>query len=102
MNQKVRKLRQQTAELEEDLRAGLREQEVRLAEQLSQIREKRIEFENAVRERHRKLKMGVFRWLATVRPQNFVTMPIISISNISMSLSGFTASIVPGLWRGAW
>jgi hypothetical protein len=34
-------------------------------------------FEEAIDAAHRRLKMGIFRWFLTVRPQNFLTMPVI-------------------------
>ena len=42
-----------------------------------QIKGKRVEFEQSIKETHRKLKMNFFRWLVTNRPQNFITGPII-------------------------
>ncbi len=62
------------AALEDDLRAAVHEQESRM---FFQIKGKRVEFERSVREAHRKLKMNVFRWLVTNRPQNLITGPII-------------------------
>ena len=42
-----------------------------------QIKGKRIEFEQSVKQAHRRLKTGFFRWLVTNRPQNLITGPII-------------------------
>lgn len=74
MNEKMRRISDQIAALENELRAELYEQESRL---LYQIEGKRIEFERAIREAHLQLKQGIFRWFLTVRPQNFLTAPII-------------------------
>jgi hypothetical protein len=52
----------------------LREQETHL---FYEIKGKRVKFEGSIRETHRKLKMGIFRWIAADRPQNFLTGPII-------------------------
>ncbi len=74
MNKKIRDLLDQIAALEDDLRATVQEQE---ASALFEIRGKRIEFEASVRDTHRRLKQGFFRWLVTNRPQNLITGPII-------------------------
>jgi hypothetical protein len=60
--------------LEEDLRREVQAQE---ANALYQIKGRRIEFEESVRQAHLKLKTGFFHWLVTYRPQNLITGPII-------------------------
>ncbi|HUW51294.1 MAG TPA: hypothetical protein VMV75_09810 [Sulfuricella sp.] len=74
MNEKIRRLSDQITALENELRTELRERENHL---LYQIKGKRIEFECSIREAHLQLKQGIFRWFLTVRPQNFLTAPII-------------------------
>lgn len=74
VNPRIRSLLAQITALEDDLRAALREQETHI---LYRISGKRVEFESAIRESHRKLKMGVLRWIVADRPQNLVTGPII-------------------------
>ncbi|MDO8933726.1 MAG: hypothetical protein Q7U97_15140 [Rhodocyclaceae bacterium] len=74
MNDRIRQLLDQMSALEEDMRVALREQEVSA---LFQINGKRVEFEESIRQAHRKLKTGFFRWLVTYRPQNLITGPII-------------------------
>ena len=74
MNDRIQHLLDQITVLEDDLRIALREQESSV---LFQIKGKRIEFEAAVRQTHRRLKTGFFRWLVTNRPQNLITGPII-------------------------
>lgn len=74
MNEKIRQLLDQMSALEGDLRREVQAQE---ANARYQIKGKRIEFEAAVRQAHRKLKTGFFRWLVTYRPQNLITGPII-------------------------
>ncbi|MDP2368111.1 hypothetical protein [Rhodoferax sp.] len=74
MNEKIRQLLDQMAVLEEDLRQAVREQEAGV---LSQIRGKRVEFEASILDAHRRLKTGLFRWVVTYRPQNFITGPVI-------------------------
>jgi hypothetical protein len=74
MNPKIRQLLSQITSLEDELRTALREQETHL---LYHFKGKRVEFTGAIRERHRKLKVGLLRWTVTNRPQNFITGPII-------------------------
>lgn len=74
MNERIGNLLNQMAALEEELRVALQEQETDL---LFQIKGKRVEFEQSIKEAHRRLKTGFFHWLITYRPQNLVTGPII-------------------------
>ncbi len=74
MNDRIQHLLDQMAALEEDLRVALHEQESSV---LFQIEGKRVEFEQTIKQAHRRLKTGFFRWLVTYRPQNLVTGPII-------------------------
>lgn len=74
MENRIRQLLNQITLLEGDLRTALHEQETQV---LYQIKGKRVEFERTVKEAHRRLKMGFFRWLVADRPQNFLTAPII-------------------------
>ncbi len=74
MNEKIRHILGQITALEDELRESLHDQEHTL---FYQIKGRRVEFERAVRDKHLQLKMGVFRWFLAVRPQNFITAPII-------------------------
>ena len=74
MNDRVRHLLAQMDALEEDLRQALHEQGDGV---LFQIKGKRVEFEQSIREAHLRLKSGFFHWLVTYRPQNLITGPII-------------------------
>jgi hypothetical protein len=74
MNERITQILAQMAALEDELRGAVQAQESRM---FFQINGKRVEFERSVREAHRKLKMNVFRWLVTNRPQNLITGPII-------------------------
>ena len=74
MNDKIRNLLAHMAALEDDLRTALHEQESSV---LFQLNGKRIEFEQSIKQAHRRLKTGFFRWLVTNRPQNLITGPII-------------------------
>ena len=70
----MRHLLEQINALEEELQAEMGKQQEKL---VYQIRGKKIEFERAVRARHRQLKVGLVRWMLTVRPLNLLTAPVI-------------------------
>ena len=89
MNDRIRHLMDQMASIEEDLRVALQEQE---ANALFQIKGKRIEFEESIRQAHRKLKIGFFRWLVAYRPQNLITGPIIYGMIVPMAILDFFIS----------
>lgn len=74
MNDKIRHLLDQIKALEEEVQSELNTQG---SQWFYQIEGKRIEFERAIREKHRNLKLGLFHWLLTARPQNYLTAPII-------------------------
>ena len=74
MDTRIRDLLGQITALEEELRSALHEREARIQ---FTIRGKRIEFEREAREMHARLKRNFFRWLATDRPQNLLTGPVI-------------------------
>ena len=74
MNERIQQLLEQMAALDDDLRQAVQAQE---ASVLFKIKGKRVEFEESVRQTHRRLKSGFFHWLVTYRPQNLMTGPII-------------------------
>jgi len=74
MNDRIRNIIAQITALEDDLRTALQEQQTSM---FFQIKGKRVEFEQSVKQAHRRLKTGFFRWLVTNRPQNLITGPII-------------------------
>lgn len=74
MNDRIRQLLEQMSALEDELRTALHEREMPI---FFKIKGKHIEFERSIKQAHRRLKTGFFRWLITNRPQNLVTGPII-------------------------
>ena len=74
MNNRISQILDQITALENELHTAIEQQEGRLR---YQIEGKCVTFEQAIKEAHIKVKMGVFRWFMTVRPQNFLTAPII-------------------------
>lgn len=89
MNDKIKKLLDQIAELEDEVRETLREQESSVR---YKINGKRIEFEESIKQKHRELKMGLLRWLVTYRPQNLITGPIIYGMAIPLVVMDFFVS----------
>lgn len=73
-NTRVQQILDQITALEDELHTAINEQQVSM---YFQIKGKRIEFEKAIKNTHRKLKRNFFRWLVTDRPQNLITGPII-------------------------
>jgi hypothetical protein len=74
MNERIQQLLDQITALEDELRITLAEQQSNV---FFQIKGKRIEFKQSIKETHLRLKNNFFRWLVTNRPQNLITGPII-------------------------
>jgi len=83
MNTRIRQILDQITSLEEELQKAVEDKECRLS---YQIEDRRVIFEQTIKTAHRRLKMDVFRWFLTVRPQNFLTMPIIYGMIVPMAL----------------
>lgn len=96
-NERMRQLLIQMAALEEELHVAVQEQESRM---LFQIKGKRIEFEQSIRQAHRRLKTGFFHWLVAYRPQNLITGPIIysmivPLAMVDLCVSFYQAACFP-------
>jgi len=74
MNDRVRQILDQISILEDEIQSELNKQG---SKWFYQIQGKRIEFERSIKETHRSIKMGIIHWFMTVRPQNYLTAPII-------------------------
>ncbi len=74
MNEKIRNILKQINALEEEIQAVMNGQRGRL---YYEIHGKRVEFEHSVRDAHQRLKVGLFHWFLTTRPQNYLTAPVI-------------------------
>lgn len=74
MNNRIQQILEQINALEDELHAVVDQQEERLR---YRIEGKRVTFEHAIKDAHRKVKLGVFSWFTTVRPQNYLTAPVI-------------------------
>ena len=74
MNDRILHLLTRISALEDELRAELHEQEERVH---TQIKGKRVEFEQSVKEAHSRFKNKFLHWVLIKRPQNLITGPII-------------------------
>lgn len=74
MSDRIQQIMNQIKALEGDLQIALNEQPSNM---FFQLKGKRVEFEQSIKETHLKLKTNFFRWLVTNRPQNLITGPII-------------------------
>jgi hypothetical protein len=90
MNGKVKEILDQITRLEDELNATLEEQQSRLR---YQVEGRRVVFEQALKDAHQRVKLGVFRWFLTVRPQNYLTMPIIYGAAIPIVLFDLSVSL---------
>jgi len=89
MNDRIQQILNQITELEDDLRIALNEQQTSM---FFQIKGKRVEFEQSIKETHKRLKTNFFRWLITYRPQNLITGPIIYSMIIPLLITDFFVS----------
>ena len=90
MNNRIRQLLIQITALEDELNDALKEQGGRLRYQMEG---RRVVFEQAVKEAHQRVRLGVFRWFLTVRPQNYLTMPVIYGMAVPMLLFDLCVSL---------
>ena len=86
MNDRIQQILSQITALEDDLRSALNEQQ---SSMFFQIKGKRVEFEQSIKEAHSRLKTNFFRWLVTNRPQNLITGPIIYSMIIPLLVTDF-------------
>ena len=86
MNDRIQQILSQITALEDDLRIALSEQQTNM---FFQIKGKRVEFEQSIKETHKRLKTNFFRWLVTYRPQNLLTGPIIYSMIIPLLITDF-------------
>ncbi len=90
MNSRIRQIVEQMSQLEDELNSALEEQQSRLR---YSVEGRRVVFEQAIREAHQRVKLGVFRWFLTVRPQNYLTMPVIYGASVALVLFDLSVSL---------
>jgi len=90
MNDRMHQIIEQITVLEAELNAAIEERQTRLR---YSIEGKRVTFEHAVRDAHQRVKQGLFRWFMTIRPQNYLTMPVIYSMGIPLVLFDVCVSL---------
>jgi len=90
MNERIRKLLEEISALEDDLRTALHEQETRLH---FRIVGKRIEFQKAIRDRHRELRVSLLSWFANSELRNVVSAPVIYAMVVPFAIFDLAVSI---------
>jgi len=94
MNSRIRQIVEQMSQLENELNVALEEQQSRLR---YSVDGKRVVFEQTLKEAHQRVRLGVFRWFLTVRPQNYLTMPVIYGASIALVLFDLSVSLYQAL-----
>lgn len=74
MNNRIHQLIEQITVLEDELKAQIDARECQLR---YRIEGRRVVFEQNIREAHQHFRQNLFHWFLSVRPQNYLTMPII-------------------------
>lgn len=74
MTDRIRELLGQINSLQNELKKALHEQDHRI---FFEWKGKRVVFEQGVRETHRRLRTGFFRWASRSRPQSWLSAPFI-------------------------
>lgn len=93
MNEQIDRLSQRIKELEEELEAEFKQKREVFH---FTIEEKRVRFAEKVARQQRKLKIGLFRYLATAKPLNILTAPVIYTGFIPFLLFDLFLSIYQG------
>lgn len=74
MNSRITELLEEIREREEELEEALRTQQVDFFYRLEGTR---VRFERRINEANRRLRVGIFRWLAESKPRNIASAPVI-------------------------
>lgn len=89
MNARIKQLIDQIKQLEDELSNEIQQHEDTL---LFQLKGKKVEFEQSIRQAHRRLKINAWVWLVGVRPINIITAPIIYSMIIPLLIVDLTIS----------
>lgn len=90
MADKIRDLLNQISSLQNELQKALHEQEHRV---FFELRGRKVHFEKSVRAAHRKLRVGLLRWLLHSRPQSIFSIPFIYGMAVPMLLMDLSVSL---------
>ena len=83
MSDRIRELLAEITRLEDELETALHEQEVRVT---FRIEGARVRFEEEVRRAHRRLKVGLFKWLLESNLRNMLSAPFIYSMIVPLAL----------------
>lgn len=89
MNVRIKQLIDQIKSLEDELSDELHQQENQL---LFQLKGKKVEFEQSIKQAHRKFKKDVWLWLVGLHPINLITAPIIYSMIVPLVISDLFVS----------
>ncbi|RKZ78544.1 MAG: hypothetical protein DRQ35_05800 [Gammaproteobacteria bacterium] len=89
MNVRIKQIIDQIKLLEDELSEELHQQEDHL---LFQLKGKKVEFEQSIKQAHRKFKTNVWQWLFGLHPINLVTAPIIYSMIVPLVISDLFVS----------
>ncbi|HEY0665731.1 MAG TPA: hypothetical protein VGD24_06680 [Gallionella sp.] len=90
MNNRISQIVDQIAALESELHEAVEKQQGSLR---YRIKGRHVVFEQAIREAHDRVRLGLFRWFLTVRPQNYLTMPVIYGMAVPLALFDLFVSL---------
>lgn len=90
MTVRIKQLISKIKQLEDELNSELRQKEETI---LFKLNDKKVEFEQNIQQAHRKLKLGVWKWLFGIRPINIITVPIIYSLIIPLVITDLFVSI---------
>ena len=89
MDVRIKQIIDQIKLLEDELSEELHQQEDHL---LFQLKGKKVEFEQSIKQAHRKFKTNVWQWLFGLHPINLVTAPIIYSMIVPLVISDLFVS----------
>ena len=90
MNSRISELLEEIREREEELEDAIKTHEVTF---LYRLEGTKVKFERTVAQAHRRLKVGIFRWLRASNPRNVISAPVIYAMIIPFVLLDLTISV---------
>lgn len=90
MADKIRDLLNQISSLQNELQTALHEREHRV---FFELQGRKVHFEKSVRAAHRRLRVGLLRWLIHSRPQSILSIPFIYGMTVPLVLLDCTITL---------
>jgi hypothetical protein len=94
MSDRIRELLARIQALEEELQQEFQQAEAHV---LYEIRNRRVHFDEKVKRAHRRLRMGLIRWLSTSHPLNVLSAPVIYAMIVPIALFDLCLSVYQAL-----